>query len=252
LCAYIRKYKGIRTSPATLNQTTIDIYKGISQWEDVGPAFYDYTNDVQDRDHVGYLTTEYKNTTGRNDIVLSKISNDNENVYFMVQTKENLTSQYESGFMRLLIDTIDSEKAWEGFEFIVNRVSPDEKYAVLERATKDGWEWEEVGKVEYTIDRNCMQLKIPKSMLGIDTSDFSFNFKWSDNMQIDGDVMDFYSNGDVAPAGRFMYHYDTTSTGIDPVSPDDGSKMILIVVLCVAAVITIGVAIVLVKKGKKV
>lgn len=28
---------------------------------------------------------------------------------------------------------------------------------------------------------------------------------YSDNMQTDGDVLDFYQNGDVAPGGRFMF-----------------------------------------------
>lgn len=34
-----------------------------------------------------------------------------------------------------------------------------------------------------------------------------FHFKWSDNMQEDGNIMDFYVNGDVAPGGRFMFHF---------------------------------------------
>jgi hypothetical protein len=34
------------------------------------------------------------------------------------------------------------------------------------------------------------------------------DFKWADNLQHPGDVMDFYKSGDVAPAGRFNYRYD--------------------------------------------
>jgi hypothetical protein len=34
-----------------------------------------------------------------------------------------------------------------------------------------------------------------------------FEFKWSDNMQEDGNIMDFYENGDVAPGERFNYVY---------------------------------------------
>ena len=89
-------------------------------------------------------------------------------------------------------------------------------------------------------------------MLGIETQDFTFNFKWSDNMQVDGDIMDFYSNGDVAPAGRFMYHYDTTSTGIAPDFAGNGSmgKILIPIIVCVTSVI-MGITIVLIKKGKK-
>ena len=35
----------------------------------------------------------------------------------------------------------------------------------------------------------------------------SFDFKWADNLQRPGDVMDFYLSGDAAPAGRFFYRY---------------------------------------------
>lgn len=38
-------------------------------------------------------------------------------------------------------------------------------------------------------------------------SNVNFNFKWADNMQQPGDVLDFYVSGDVAPDGRFRYLY---------------------------------------------
>lgn len=34
-----------------------------------------------------------------------------------------------------------------------------------------------------------------------------FEFKWADNMQDEGNPMDFYVRGDVAPSGRFNYVY---------------------------------------------
>ncbi len=38
---------------------------------------------------------------------------------------------------------------------------------------------------------------------------FTVNFKWSDNMQADGDIMDFCTNGDVAPGARYKYSFTT-------------------------------------------
>ena len=35
----------------------------------------------------------------------------------------------------------------------------------------------------------------------------ALDFKWADNLQRLGDVMDFYLSGDVAPEGRFNYRY---------------------------------------------
>jgi hypothetical protein len=35
----------------------------------------------------------------------------------------------------------------------------------------------------------------------------NLDFKWVDNLQRPGDIMDFYASGDVAPPGRFNYRY---------------------------------------------
>jgi len=34
-----------------------------------------------------------------------------------------------------------------------------------------------------------------------------FELNWTDNVPTSGDIMDFYTQGDVAPTGRFNYHY---------------------------------------------
>ena len=50
------------------------------------------------------------------------------------------------------------------------------------------------------------KLQYPKRLLGVNDN-LSFEFKWNDNMQHPGDIMDFYVNGDTAPGGRFNYIY---------------------------------------------
>lgn len=50
------------------------------------------------------------------------------------------------------------------------------------------------------------KMAIPKSVLGLSSS-VNLEFKWSDNMQDEGNIMDFYVNGDVAPGGRFNFVY---------------------------------------------
>ena len=50
-----------------------------------------------------------------------------------------------------------------------------------------------------------MMLRIPRGLLGVSDKALNFEFKWSDNMQDEGNLMDFYVNGDVAPGGRFNY-----------------------------------------------
>ena len=59
---------------------------------------------------------------------------------------------------------------------------------------------------------DTLELTIPKAYLRLNDEPFNFEFKWVDNMQNEGDVMDFYSSGDVAPSGRFNYVYREATT----------------------------------------
>lgn len=215
---FIRQFKGVRSVPEATAEKTIDIYAAQDQWNDVGPNYIAYADNVDHRDGYGYYDANsfvegvggtqrvhYVNTTGRNDIVNAKVARDTEYLYFMVETAEDLTAATDPSWMQLFLDIGDSEENWETFEYIVNRTSPGEK-AILERST-GGWNWETVGQISYSVQGNRLQLQIPKSLLGIESDSFTINFKWADNTQVDGDIMDFYANGDVAPLGRFKYQY---------------------------------------------
>jgi hypothetical protein len=52
-----------------------------------------------------------------------------------------------------------------------------------------------------------MHVIIPKALLDIQGNRFTVEFKWMDNCQQPGDIMDGYVNGDTAPEGRFRYRY---------------------------------------------
>lgn len=217
LVEYIRIYKGVSALPLVDEPVTVDIKTG-DGWNKVTRTYESYGGDVFDRRARGYINNEtktnykYVNTTGRNDIVSSKATYDNKNVYFMVQTKEDLSPYTDPAWMRLLIEIADKEgetvtaENWESFQYIINRQTPtDGEHTTLEKS-KGGWDWETVGQVQYNASGNTLQLAVPRKLLGIDKcASFTVNFKWSDNMQNDGDILDFYENGDVAPEGRYKY-----------------------------------------------
>ncbi|MHC1696031.1 MAG: hypothetical protein AB9835_12350 [Eubacteriales bacterium] len=205
MVSYIRRFKGVRELPEASGEKSIKL--GASgQWDDVSPAYRSYQNNTKARDHGGYAGCYYKNETGRNDIVLSKVARDKDNLYFMVQSSSVLSPKSDKLWMRLLLD-IEGYDAptWEGFQYIVNRTSPSDK-ATLEKSD-GGWTWSEVGGVEYSVNGNTLEMKIPKSLLGITGDKFTVNFKWCDNNLESGDIMDFYQYGDTAPQGRFCYVY---------------------------------------------
>ncbi len=212
LVANIRRYKGVQTQDMSGSAKTINIYSASDEWANVKPEYTHYTGSTRTRSHSGYSGTFYSNPGIRNDIMRAKVAVDNNYVYFMVETQNNITPYTDKAWMRLFIDTISEQtglaNGWEGFEFILNRNSPTSTKATLEKF-KNGWYFETVGTVDYTVKGNRLQVKIPLTYLGfINNKRPSFNFKWSDGMVEDGNILDFYKNGDVAPGGRFCFSFN--------------------------------------------
>ena len=203
----IRKFKGLLSPDSVSNAKTIEM-DNISSWSDVKPEYQSYKGNTMHRNHPGQgQKLVYTNTTGRNDIVSAKVARDPDFIYFYVETADNLTDKSDPKWMRLFID-IDRNKStgWEGFDYIINRVSPGDS-AIVEKST-NSWNWEKIGAGSYTINGKTLVLKIKRSTLGILNQNINIEFKWSDNMQEDGNIMDFYVNGDVAPGERFNYVYN--------------------------------------------
>jgi len=208
----IRRFKGVspKTTVTSTAKATINVKGSISQWDNSGVLFTHYLNSTYDRNAKGYVGTTYNNSSMRNDIVKSKVAYDGDNIYIMVECAENLTSSTDSSWMRLFLDTdiTGTSKNWEGFEFVINRKSPTSNICYLEKST-GGWNWTVVGELNYSVIGKYLQISIPRNLIGKSgTGTPSFNFKWSDNMQEDGNILDFYSNGDVAPGGRFTFVFN--------------------------------------------
>jgi hypothetical protein len=206
MVANIRKFKGVPARQPVSPAVTLSIDGKFAEWEKVTPVFDSYKGNTLHRKSAGWGSLVYTNTTGRNDIVRARCARDNENIYFYVETAVRLTPKSDSGWMRLFIDADNNKNTgWEGYDFVVNRVSPGKK-AIVEKS--DGsWFWQKTGEAEYAVHENKLEIKIPKKLLEI-SGEPDFGFKWSDNQQ-ETSIMDFYINGDAAPGGRFNYHYTT-------------------------------------------
>jgi len=205
LVDHIRRFKGVARMPEPSPAKTISIQGRYEDWLDVGPEYRDHRGDVLKRDHKGYgERLVYRNETGRNDIVSAKVARDEENIYFMVRTVRPLTRPEGFHWMMLLLD-MDRDKTtgWEGYEFAVNRIAPADK-AFLEWNAGD-WKWTVQGEVKMAMGEDFLELAIPRAYLGVGGNPLDFEFKWVDNLQREGDIMDFYLSGDAAPGGRFNY-----------------------------------------------
>ncbi len=193
LVANIRRYKGV--SAETVQAAGVKTY-------------FHYANSTRKRDSDGWQGDRYTSDTMRNDFVKAAARDDGKNIYLTIYTKDDITPYTDNAWMRVFIDVDPTGVSpnWEGFEYVINRANATENEVTIERSL-GGWQFEQTGTAAYAVRGNRMTLTIPVEALGLTKNNSHFNFKLSDNMQTDGDVMDFYKSGDVAPGGRFTFVY---------------------------------------------
>lgn len=203
----VRQFKGMEALKKASAPKTIKISKA-NGWADVAPDYMHYKGNTMHRNHRGRYDQYYTNNTGRNDIVRAKVARDAQKIYFYVETAEKLTSPKDRNWMMLLIDT-DRNKAtgWNGYDFIINRLSPKGTKVIVEKNVGGHWEWETIGESKFAVNNNKLEIEITRQLLNLVGNDIDIEFKWNDNMQENGNIMDFYVNGDTAPGGRFNFVY---------------------------------------------
>ncbi len=88
----VQRLKG--TAPVVVqdNRKPIDAAGEFDQWDDVVVTYTDPAGDTRDRDAMSFGQTPQKNTSGRNDIVASKVVSDTKNLYFYTATAEAITA----------------------------------------------------------------------------------------------------------------------------------------------------------------
>ncbi len=193
----VRAYRGVRPQRAAA----------------AGPIFRDARLDTLPRDADGYGKLHYTDRTGRNDITDCFVEGDGQTLRFRVACAAPISSWRDPAWMRLFISlrlqAEDPTPNWHHFHFVVNRRSPpDARTAILEVCT-GGWAWREVARVPMKINGAELEIAIPREAIA-QSGRADLRFKWADNTPGpggDGEILDFYRHGDVAPDGRFLYHY---------------------------------------------
>jgi hypothetical protein len=210
LVANVRRYKGVPPLPASSSAKTILIQEGFSQWQGVQPEYRNnYRGDTLPRNFAGIGGRAYTNDCGRNTLAMCQVARDQTNLYFYVRTVAPLSPPGDPNWMWLLIDADQNPATgWAGYDFVVNRTRSSDGQFWLEK-NLGGWNWQKVAPVDWRMAGSELQLAVPRAALGLGTNDTktAIDFKWADNLQRPGDVMDFYLSGDVVPAGRFNFRY---------------------------------------------
>lgn len=206
----IRKYKGVRPSPKGVAPVTITINGNFNDWADVSETYYDTRGDVAARDYNGYGGLHYTNTTGRNDIVMSKVAVDKEKVYFYAETAANITSHTDKNWMLLFINSDqDYSTGWEGFDYVINySVSTMIKSKVMKWDSTQS-KWIDSGQTTSMRYRdNKLEIAVPLEAVGLQSGyKGGFDFKWADNPTSLNSILDLCNDGDTAPNRRFCYRY---------------------------------------------
>ncbi len=213
MASYIRQFKGWNTAASASGQTTVDLSNPES-WANVGPLFTDNANDTAWRSEVGYFNGyTYVNSTGRNDLLSAKVSQDAEYLYFTVNTAEDVIIADDSDWMNLYLD-VDGDRGngWEGFDFVLNRAR-DSHYVSIE-SLADGWSGRHIGQALYSVVGKTMTVRVSKAVLGIDGAATEVLFKWADNATVDGNIMEFMDMGDTAPNDRYAYRYTCDASAV--------------------------------------
>jgi hypothetical protein len=202
MIANIRKYRGVRPIPP-ITTAPITLDGNFDDWKSVMPEYRDTIGDPakRDSDAFGKRAPHYTNTTGRNDLKLTKVSADADRLYFLIRTEGPLiqpdTDAPNDDWMTLYIDSDrDSKTGWLGYDL---RVSPRRK--VIEKNVDGKYEWTDAQKIDVAVGADGIELAIPRSYVKGNT----FDFKWTDHCYEHGDWTDFTVNGDAAPNDRFNY-----------------------------------------------
>jgi hypothetical protein len=202
----VRKFKGMSKPETVSAQKTIRIDRP-EDWQNVHPYFASYKGNTMPRNYWGF-GNYYTNESGRNDIAGAKIARDNDNLYFYIETSGKISPPSGKHWMMLLLD-IDRDKTtgWNGYDFVVNRINPEKGEVVIEKNYKGKWIWEKTAQSKFFMKDNVLVFSIPRNVLQLKDKPIDIEFKWNDNMQDEGNIMDFYVNGDTAPGGRFNFVY---------------------------------------------
>jgi hypothetical protein len=206
----VRKYKGVRPPPEASPATTVTIDGAFSDWTKVAPEFRDSVYDTTHRNEPGWGSAgPYINNTGRNDIITSKVAYDAESIYFYVETRDPITPCTDPYWMLLFIDADRSHATgWQGYDHLVNLSVVDSKTTTLCQ-NSGGWNWKQTATIAYAVSGNHMEIRVPRSALGLAASpSITFDFHWADNIQHGDDIIEFAVSGDSAPNRRFNYRYD--------------------------------------------
>jgi hypothetical protein len=220
----IQRYKGTAPIIVQDSRKQIDVTGDFSQWDSVQITYHDLQGDTQARNGQGFGHTTYTNDTGRNDIIAAKVTSDTKNLYFYVETADEISYfDTSSTWMQLFLNVDSDTTGWYGYDYIVNYSPSDTGNTTVAKYVGDGttFDFANCAEVSYKIDGNKMMITVPQSALGIGENHYRelcLQFKWVDSSSYITTMEQFYEDGDCAPLGRMNFVYQNYIPGVSEVT----------------------------------
>jgi hypothetical protein len=209
----IRKYKGVSGVAASNVSKTIDIYGDISQWDKITNIYRNIGNNNYGRNNPAFAKIKYFMSAPQNNLQEIRVSDDKNNIYFYIKAENNITA-YVSGrtnWMNLFIGIgSPSLQGWNGYNYVINRTPNIDSTTSIEKLDSSG-NSVKVANAGYLVTNNILQIKLPKSALGLSDSCSHFYFKVADGVENEKDIMDYYVTGKSLPLGRLSFSYSGSS-----------------------------------------
>ena len=185
----IRRYKGVAPMPVHRGYQHIVLDGKLDDWMP-DSSFLDTRGDIIHRDHDGYGDHHYTDQSGRNDIVRCLVALDKKNIYFAAETAAPLQLPQRTGnevvatdnWMLLFVDTDEDGT----YDFVIKPA---------------------MGLYPCAIGERCVEVAVPRKLLGKAGKRISLRFKWSDNASAPDDIISISTSGDTAPNRRFAYRF---------------------------------------------
>lgn len=202
----IRRYKGSRPIPEHKGYTECKIDGRFSDWKNNKIEYRDTQGDTFHRNAKGYGGHNYINTSGRNDIITSKVAVGKQTISFYAETSNNITPHTDKNWLLLLIDADNnSSTGWYGYDFVVNQSVKDKHTTTLQQYNNEKKEWSYVADLAMRYADNRIELAIPRQLINATSDKLTMDFKWADNPEELSDPISLCLNGDTAPNRRFNY-----------------------------------------------
>lgn len=206
----VRELKGKPGTIAASQTKSIEVKSGLAQWNDVNDIYYNVTGQ-KNRNFKNFSGREiYEDSSIKNNISSVRVSNDENNLYFLVECDSDINIDVKSkNWMNLMIDVEgQTNDSFYGYDYVINRESSYTGECSVEKYTKTNGVvgYNKTAKANFTVKGKFMQFKVSKASLGI-TGTAKINFKVADNVNEPENIQSYYITGNVAPVGRINYTY---------------------------------------------